>query len=91
MLTDTLVKMNETLKDINEGELSAKVLYTRLESPSIIILEDLKSSGFQLANRITGLDLSHSALAIKSLAKFHASSVFYLENVLTNFLCTKKL
>lgn len=70
------------LRSLNEGAMSADVLFARLESPSILILEDLKSQGFQMADRCTGLDLSHSKLALVGLAKFHATSILYMENVL---------
>lgn len=81
MMTETLVKMNKALRSLNEDVLSAEVYYVKLESPSILVMEDLKSSGFRMANRQTGFDLLHSELALKSLARFHASSIYFLENV----------
>lgn len=81
MMTDTLVKMNERLKSIDEDLLSAEVLYFQLKQPELIVLEDLKTLGFGMADRINGLDLLHAELCMRNLARFHGSSVHYLENV----------
>lgn len=82
MMTGMLVEMNKALRSLNEDVLSAEVYYTQLQSPPVLVLEDLKSFGFRMASRQTGLDLPHSELAMKSLARFHASSVYFLENVI---------
>lgn len=81
MMTDTLVKMNQMLRSLNEDVLCAEVYYTQLKEPPVLILEDLKSSGFRMANRQTGFDLLHAELTMRSLARFHASSIYFLENV----------
>lgn len=84
MMTDTLVKMNERLKSIDEDVLSADVYYFRLESPELLVVEDLKTLGFGMADRFNGLDLFHAELAMRNLARFHASSIHFLENVSEN-------
>lgn len=81
MMTNILVKMNESLKGLKKDVLSAEVFYSRQEFPSLLVLEDLKSSGFQVANRQTGLDLAHCVLTIRNLAHFHASSMHLIEKV----------
>lgn len=81
MMTETLSKMNESLKRLNCNPLSAQALFTRLESPSVLVLEDLKTLDFRMANRNIGLDLAHAELALKNLARFHASSILLLEDV----------
>ena len=43
--------------------------------PFSLILEDLTTLDFQMADRHSRLDLKHSILALKGLAKFHALSV----------------
>jgi hypothetical protein len=43
--------------------------------PHTLILEDLMTLGFKMANRLGRLDLLHCTLALKGLAKFHAASV----------------
>jgi hypothetical protein len=62
--------------------------------PHTLILEDLTSMGFKMADRRARLDLHHSTLALKGLARFHAMSVAlheedpssmdaYVENIYT--------
>ncbi|KAJ9583827.1 hypothetical protein L9F63_021830 [Diploptera punctata] len=43
--------------------------------PHTLILEDLTTLGFKMANRHSRLDLQHTLIALKGLAKFHAASV----------------
>ena len=43
--------------------------------PHTLVLEDLMTLGFRMANRHDRLDLLHCTLALKDLAKFHAASV----------------
>lgn len=81
MMTETLVKMNERLKSIDEEVLSAEIYHFRLEQPEVIVVEDLKPLGYGMADRINGMDLFHAELAMRSLARFHASSIHFLENV----------
>lgn len=70
----TLEMMNRLL---NEGEyrLSARVLYTETGVSSFLVIEDLAPLGYRVADRQAGLDLPHCILAMRGLAKFHASSV----------------
>lgn len=89
MFSEALVKMNEMLKRLGEDPLNGQVLFTRLEFPSIIVLEDLAASGYRMANRITGLDLLHAELAIRNIARFHASSIAYLQNVIYHNITVK--
>lgn len=76
MMTTTLKEMEKILDD--DTKFCAKCLYGQ-DNPPAIIIEDLTELGFRLADRQTGLDLQHSLLAIKNLAKFHASSVAVVE------------
>lgn len=77
MMTDTLKKMNEMLG----SRLGAQVYYVRMERPLCLIMEDLAPQGFRMADRQAGLDWDHCLLAIRGLAKFHASSVALCEKV----------
>jgi hypothetical protein len=43
--------------------------------PHTLILEDLMTLGFKMADRRARLDLAHCKVAVKSLARFHAMSV----------------
>ncbi|BES92905.1 Hypothetical protein NTJ_05712 [Nesidiocoris tenuis] len=44
-------------------------------SSQLIVLQDLKPLGFGMADRLKGLDLDHSLLALKALAQFHGTSL----------------
>ncbi|KYM76310.1 hypothetical protein ALC53_13337 [Atta colombica] len=77
MMSDTLNKMNKLLG--SKHRLSAKILYAQNENPVLLVIEDLASLGFQMADRLSGLDLNHSILALHRLAMFHAASVALCE------------
>ncbi|KAK9512734.1 hypothetical protein O3M35_001098 [Rhynocoris fuscipes] len=48
-------------------------------SPTMIVFEDLKRSDFKVTDRTECLDLAHSKLAIRSLARLHAMSKILLK------------
>ncbi|KAK0081372.1 hypothetical protein PV326_007700 [Microctonus aethiopoides] len=75
-MTTTLKDMNSILKDTKLG---GNCLFTQRKDPSVLVIEDLAPLGFRMADRQTGLDLEHCILAMKGLAKFHASSVAVCE------------
>ncbi|XP_076761363.1 uncharacterized protein LOC143429581 [Xylocopa sonorina] len=75
MMTTTLNKMSDMLN----CRLCARVYHVRMERPLCLIMEDLAVEGFRMADRQAGLDLTHSMLTIRSLAKFHAASVALCE------------
>ncbi|XP_018341123.1 PREDICTED: uncharacterized protein LOC108747813 [Trachymyrmex septentrionalis] len=77
MLSDTLDKMNKLLGP--KYRLSPKILYGQIENPTLLVIEDLASLGFRMADRLSGLDLDHSLLAFRVLARFHAASVVLCE------------
>ena len=79
MMTDTLNKMNKLLGP--KHRLSGKGLYVQREDPLFIVMEDLSALGFRMADRMCGLDLDHCILALRGLARFHASSVAVCEQV----------
>lgn len=56
------------------------ILGTR-DPNDLIILEDLSLEGYKCADRRKGLDLDHVHLTIQKLAKMHAASVVYIEQV----------
>ena len=84
MMTDILERMNQLLGSSNR--LSAKPLYTQKEEPVLLVLEDLATLGYRLACRQSGLDLDHTLIAIRNLAKFHAASVAISEKVFISFI-----
>ncbi|XP_067005811.2 uncharacterized protein [Anabrus simplex] len=78
MFTETLAMMNRLLQRALPGEyqpLTAKLLYHGNNPLTFLVLEDLRPSGFVMANRQQGLDLAHCSLIMKKLAQFHAASV----------------
>lgn len=80
-MTDTLARMNEILQESDEGAkpLNGRGLYTQLSGPPLLVMEDLTPLGFRMADRQAGLDLDHCLLALRNLARFHASSVALCE------------
>ncbi|XP_063225228.1 uncharacterized protein LOC134532593 [Bacillus rossius redtenbacheri] len=48
--------------------------YLPADTPDIVVLEDVSSRGFKMADRKTGLDLAHCRLALRALAAFHGLS-----------------
>lgn len=79
MMSDTLDKMNALLEP--KHRLSGKGLYVQNENPIFLAIEDLAPLGFRMACRISGLDLTHSIMALHGLARFHAASVAICEKV----------
>ncbi|KYN14134.1 PREDICTED: uncharacterized protein LOC108766096 [Trachymyrmex cornetzi] len=77
MLSDTLNKMNKLLGP--KYRLSGKSLYVQNEHPTLLVMEDLMFLGFRMADRLSGLDLTHTVLALQGLARFHAASVAVCE------------
>ncbi|XP_063696922.1 uncharacterized protein LOC134827942 isoform X2 [Culicoides brevitarsis] len=47
---------------------------------STIIFNDLKQEGYELADRLNGLDEDHIRLLMRKIAKFHACSMILMEN-----------
>lgn len=57
------------------------------QSPyEIIILEDLRSTNYFVADRKVGLDLRQSEIVLKKLARFHATGAIYLQEVLRKLI-----
>ncbi|KYN14139.1 hypothetical protein ALC57_13724 [Trachymyrmex cornetzi] len=77
MMSNTLNKMNKLLQP--KYRLSGKALYVQNEDPLLLVIEDLAALGFRMADRLSGLDLDHSILALRRLARFHAASVALCE------------
>ncbi|KAJ8683611.1 hypothetical protein QAD02_019403 [Eretmocerus hayati] len=77
MMSLTLPKMNEILGSRNP--LNGRGLFVQREKPVMLVVEDLAPLGFRMADRQAGLDMDHCLLAIRGLARFHASSVALCE------------
>ncbi|KAJ9581050.1 hypothetical protein L9F63_023774 [Diploptera punctata] len=83
MLKDVLPAMHKLLREAsieNFSPFSAKHLYSQFcPTNQIIVLEDLKESGFEMAERTAGLDLDHCMLVMRKLGQFHAASLVLKE------------
>lgn len=66
-----------------EVKLGPKCLLTSTsdEQGNVLVLEDLCDQGYRTVDRQKGLDLNHAQLALSSLAKFHAASAVYYQDV----------
>lgn len=71
-----LPKMHEVAKG---DRFSAQCHYVQEEPIRLIVLQDLKASGFVMGDRQTGVDYRHCQLAMKKLASFHAASMVLAE------------
>nr|XP_016993660.2 uncharacterized protein LOC108055001 [Drosophila takahashii] len=70
-----LPKMKELLEEAGlKGKLTADTIVVDREH-STMILEDLAQYNYVNADRVKQLDLEHTKLTLKMLAKFHAASV----------------
>ena len=52
---------------------SPKHLHSQ-SSPELIVMEDLVEKGFRMAEKSSGLDMEHSLLVMRKIARLHASS-----------------
>jgi hypothetical protein len=51
------------------------------EPDPVIVLEDLGFLNYKMGNRLIGVDFEHCRQVMKKLARFHAASVVYNNNV----------
>lgn len=79
MMSDTLKKMNNLIG--RSHSFNAKLLFSQMTDPILMVLEDLAPFGYRMADRMAGLDMDHTLMAVRSLAKFHAASVVLCEKV----------
>ncbi|XP_063224896.1 uncharacterized protein LOC134532391 [Bacillus rossius redtenbacheri] len=78
MFDEILPRMSTLLSQAlpeRHTELSARVYFTRKSPSYLIAIEDLAPKGFKSHKRKDGVDLKHSLLAFRALARFHAASV----------------
>ena len=61
-----------------QNSLSPQHFYSQ-SNPDLIVMEDLKEEGYKLAERRRGLDMEHSLLVMRKIARFHASSAVLCE------------
>jgi len=62
-------------------EFSPNCLKSKENLFEIIVLEDLKASGYEMMDRKTGLNMTQTKLALTKLAMFHAASAVRYQKV----------
>lgn len=67
------------MQDILQRSISPRCYYTCVEPSRTLFMDDLRPSGFTLADRTKKLDLEHSTLVMKNLGEFHAASMVFAE------------
>ena len=75
-LSSILPKIYSQLEEASSSQLepfSPKHFHSQ-SSPELMVMEDLAEKGFRMAERSTGLDMEHSLLVMKKIARCHASS-----------------
>lgn len=73
-------KFQSLLNDIGDTDKLCPYTYINDDKNQALIFQDLKESGYDLANRKTGVDWSHVELYLRKIAKFHACSKVLMEN-----------
>lgn len=68
-------KMSQLLREAFPDSFDAFTAKCYSTCKSFLVLEDLKASGFKMEDRRIGLDLDQCLLVMRTLARFHASSV----------------
>lgn len=67
------------LEAIGDTDKLCPYTYKNDDKNEALIFQDLKESGYELANRKTGVDWSHVELYLRKIAKFHACSKVLME------------
>ncbi|XP_055389847.1 uncharacterized protein LOC129618851 [Condylostylus longicornis] len=73
-MTENIIPKFEEILNI-KYILGPRHFYIKTDADRIIIFEDLKVSGYKLANREIGIDEEHGKLVLKKLGMFHAASL----------------
>ncbi|KAJ9585241.1 hypothetical protein L9F63_002941 [Diploptera punctata] len=74
MYSVVLPKMSELLEAAIPGceQIAPRHVFS---NTGVLVLEDLSASGFGLKDRLVGLDLHHTLLVLRTLARFHSVSL----------------
>lgn len=70
---------------LNDELFAAKCYYSVTDPWKIIVFEDLKVSGFTMADRKLLLDMNHCKLTMKKLGRFHAASMIQADKFPNTF------
>ncbi|XP_069701077.1 uncharacterized protein [Periplaneta americana] len=75
----TLPKMSALLKKALPDSFEPLAPRCYYACKSFLVLEDMMTQGFRMCDRLQGLDLQQSLQAVRTVARFHASSLALLE------------
>lgn len=79
MYDQILPQFHKLLESIGDSEQLFSPAICVDAKTSTIIFEDLKTLGFTLADRLTGVDEQHMDLVLRKIAKYHACSMVLYE------------
>ncbi|XP_055687441.1 uncharacterized protein LOC129792412 [Lutzomyia longipalpis] len=77
MYAKVLDNFHKLLRSINDDTQFSARRYCEDKATNTMVFEDLMVRHYKCANRIERLDMAHAKLALKKLAKFHATSIMY--------------
>ena len=60
-------------------KITAPACYYANEEAGVIVMENLKTEGFDIMDKADGLDIPHLKMVLELLAKFHATSYHFLQ------------
>ncbi|XP_017775414.1 PREDICTED: uncharacterized protein LOC108561843, partial [Nicrophorus vespilloides] len=80
MFSKTLPLIYKILGPDMNGYLSSLCLLTTDKPNLMLVLDDLKPCGFQMASRTMGFDLEHCLIVMKKIAVFHAASIIMVRD-----------
>lgn len=72
------IYLEKTGENVNFGPKCIKILCEPFE---VIVLDDLKAEGYEMADRKVGVGIKEAKLIMKKLAKFHAASAIRYQKV----------
>lgn len=75
MYSSTLPALEGLLNEAFLKEVSFAPRFLRCRREDTLVLKDLRDVGFRMCNRHKGMDLEHSSMVLRNLARFHAASV----------------
>ncbi|RXG58780.1 hypothetical protein Avbf_13940 [Armadillidium vulgare] len=83
ILTDVLEAMSKHLERLNLAPIKTPRLFASYleEEKEALVLENLRTQGFQMHERRKGHDYQHAFLVMEELGRFHASSLILEEAI----------
>lgn len=80
ILSKIMDEVNELLRSVGNSELITAEWICGGEDPTnYLMMEDLSVTSYQMAKRQEGLDLNHSLLVMRLIAKYHAATAIIIQ------------